>query len=91
MSGDPHFIAQFDAYLFGGVVLLYDCELVILLEGSSLSLRMLKFCQDSSYQNLSEFIVAIKIIMIARTKDETLRVMFKGDSNVALTWMKSWV
>ncbi len=77
MSGDPHFVAQFDTYLFGGVVLLYDCELGILLEANSFSMRVLKLCQDSSYQNLSEFIIAIMNIMIAIKqwkKDEPLLI-----------------
>jgi hypothetical protein len=75
----PEWIIEFDASFGGGVI--GACQF---------SFHSLDFQNDSSFQNTSEFLVAIVGLMLAiRLGCLGASVCFRGDSISALTWLES--
>ena len=92
VTGMPEYIVEFDASLNGVGILWYrrinGAE--VCLGGSAVSLRTLGFEDDSSYQNLCEFIGAtLGMIGLGKLGVRGVDVAMRGDSVSALTWVST--
>ena len=88
----PQLIIEFDASLFGGGVLYYQCceSREVFLGSVSFPLEKLCFGSDSAFQNSAEFITAvIGLIVAMKFSPVGTCVMFRGDSETALTWLET--
>jgi hypothetical protein len=93
------YIIEFDACLFGIGILWYrreDDGSETLMGGSAVDLTSLDFGEDSSYQNVSEFIAAtmglvgLRLLLARDGSTAPLgNVEMRGDSMAALTWTKT--
>ena len=88
----PLYIVEFDASLKGAGILWYrrvrGTEVCV--GGSAIDLRFLGFGEDSSYQNLSEYIGGILgLIGLIKLGIKGLNVEMRGDSISALTWAQT--
>jgi hypothetical protein len=91
-SVSPQLIVEFDASLFGGGILYYQCceSREVLLGSVSFSLDILCFGTDSTFQNSAEFITAIIGLIVAmKFSPIGTHVMFRGDSETALSWLET--
>lgn len=92
IKGTPEYIIEFDASLNGVGILWYKRinGTEVCLGGSAVSLRTLGFEDDSSYQNLCEFIGAtLGMIGLGKLGVRGVDVAMRGDSVSALTWVST--
>ena len=85
----PTYIVEFDASLKGAGILWFRRAggTEVCMGGSAVDLRSLEFGDDSSFQNVSEFIGAILgFIGLIRLGVTDTDVQLRGDSISALTW-----
>ena len=88
----PTYVIEFDASLSGAGIIWFkraggteEC-----LGGSAVDLRALKFGDDSSYQNVCEFIgVVLGVIGLVIMGVRDADVQLRGDSVSALTWAEA--
>ena len=92
-STEPaNFIIEFDASLKGAGVLWFERRhgAEVCMGGSAIDLRFLDFGEDSSFQNLCEFMGAILgFIGLVRMGVTNADVQLRGDSVSALTWAQT--
>ena len=88
----PVYIVEFDASLKGAGVLWYQrvAGAEVCLGGSAVSLECLDFGDDSSFQNLSEYIGGIiGLIGLVKMGVRKASIEMRGDSVSALTWAQT--
>ena len=88
----PTLIVEFDASLSGAGILWFkrSNSAEVCLGGSAVDLRFLEFQEDSSFQNLSEFLgIILGIIGLAKLGYSNADIELRGDSISALTWAEA--
>ena len=88
----PTYIVEFDASLHGVGILWYKRmnNAEVCMGGSAISILGLTFGNDSSYQNLCEFIGAtLGMIGLVKLGVKGVDVTMRGDSVSALTWVST--
>ena len=86
-------VGEFDSSLEGSGVLIYQRardESETILGGGAVSLTSLAFADDSSHQNITEFIGAIMVVVVMSRmgihQPKKIMLWLRGDSIAALTW-----
>ncbi len=91
-SGPVDIFVEFGASLFGGGLIWFD-DKEVCLGYLSVDLSTLGFGEDSSFQNLCEFLVAILgiigAIRLHGNAHQPIHVGLRGDSVTALTWVET--
>lgn len=88
----PSHVVEFDASLTGVGILLYErvAGTEVCLGGGAIDIRGLQFGEDSSFQNVAEYIGATVGILTLITLGTTCRDLeVRGDSVAALTWAQT--
>jgi len=92
-SYEPDYIVEFDASLYGSGCVLYKRtseSREIRLGSSSISLESYEFGENSSFQNVAEFIAAIcGLAILSYWCPKGSCIWFQGDSVSALTWLET--
>ena len=88
----PTLIVEFDASLSGVGILWFkrSNSAEVCLGGSAVDLRFLEFQEDSSFQNLSEFLgIILGIVGLVKLGYSNADIELRGDSISALTWAEA--